>query len=201
MRRVSSLGSISPSTAAWWRPSAGEEGCSHELAGEGQRQGPARPGAGSRARSVRAPGRRRRGRGRHAVGVLRLARSVRRSRADGARGPGRPACDRSGAPPEGRRGAPSRHRHHSRRGLRHRLLRHGQSIARSLVSGPRGGRRVRRVPPRPGGALSGPARGLLRRVALDLRPRAQPRHRQGAHRRLRAERRRWPGRRAGAAGP
>ena len=46
----------------------------------GQRQGSARSGAAAGARRVRAPGRRRRGRGGHAVGVVRLPGPLRRGR-------------------------------------------------------------------------------------------------------------------------
>ena len=103
--------------------------------------------------------------------------------------------------PRRREGLAARHRHDPRRRLRHRLLRHGQPVARPLVSRPRRGRRLRRVPPRTRDAVPGTARGLLRRLALDLRQRRRTRHRQGPHRPLRAERRRRAGCRAGVARP
>ena len=65
----------------------------------------------------------------------------------------------------------ARHCHDPRGRLCDRLLRHGQPVARSVVSRPRSGRRLRRVPPRPRDAVSGTARRLLRGVALDLRQR------------------------------
>ena len=103
--------------------------------------------------------------------------------------------------PIGRRRAASRHGHDAWRRLCHRFLRHGRPATGPLVSVPGVRRRLGRVPIGARDAVPRTARRLLRRPALDPRPRRRPGHRPFAHRHLRTECRWGAGGRARPAGP